>query len=146
MKPPARLVLFLVALFLVAGICPRAIASDQGLFINLTSDEINRAAMAIFLAQKVLDEKGADVVVFLNVEGVRLADRRITRHTHASGADAHQMLRKLMAGGGKVYACPMCMQYVGGMEAEHLLEGVQTATMENVWAALFDKEMRVLSY
>lgn len=49
--------------------------NGQKLFVNLTSDEMNRAAMAIGFSSKVLQEKKIPVTIFLNVEGVRLADK-----------------------------------------------------------------------
>lgn len=121
-------------------------AADQGLFINLTSDQLDRAVMAIFLAQKALTEKQAEVAIFLNVEGIRLADRRLTGPTHPSGKTVRQLLGEFMQAGGKVYACPMCMEHVGGMHPADLLDGIAPATMDGVWSALFGRDVRVLSY
>jgi predicted peroxiredoxin len=136
-----------VALLMVVGLFGTAAhAANQGLFVNLTSNELDRAAMAIFIAQKALTEKGAEVTIFLNVDGVRLADKRLPSPTHPSGATLHEMLQTFMKAGGRVYACPMCMQNVGGMHEADLLEGIQAATMDGVWSALFAKDVRVLSY
>ncbi len=140
----SRFVIVLVGCLLALATMVRA--SDQGLFINLTSDEINRAAMAIFLADRSLEEKGASVAIFLNVEGIRLADKHLPRHRHAKGKTTTEMLHEFMNKGGQVFACPMCMANVGGMSPDDLIEGVKVADMDGVWEALFGKDVRVLSY
>ncbi len=135
-----------VALLGVCLIAPVVSAADQGLFVNLTSSDLDRASMAIFIAQKALAEKGAEATLFLNVDGIRLADKRLPSPGRAGGATLHEMLRTFMQAGGRVYACPMCMQNVGGMSEQDLIAGIQVATMDAVWSALFAKDVRVLSY
>lgn len=118
--------------------------SKNSLFVNLSSDEINRAAMAISFAHKVLKKKQIPVTIWLNVEGVRLVDINIPQNTYVNGKTVREMLQAFMKDGGKVIICPMCMKNVGGLDPDmDLLKGVTT---EGTLAALFAENVTVLSY
>ncbi len=120
--------------------------TDESLFISLTSDQIDRAAMAINFGTRIRDEKQIPVTIFLNVAGVRIADNNIPGHQHATGKSLKQMLTQFMDAGGQVLVCPMCMQNVGGLEKGDLLDGVQVGGAEITWPALFAEGVTVLSY
>jgi predicted peroxiredoxin len=123
------------------------LASDgQKLFVNLSSDNIDRAAMAIGFSTKVLQHQKMPVTLFLNVEGVRLANKHMPQHQHASGKTIQQMLADFMAAGGKVIVCPMCMKHVGGIGADDLIEGAQVGGPDITMPALFAPNTTVLSY
>lgn len=125
-----------------------ALASDteQKLFVNLSSDEINRATMAIGFSTKVLTEKKIPVTIFLNVEGVRIADKSIPEHKHANGKSTKEMLSAFMKAGGRVIVCPMCMNNVGGIKKNEIIEGVGIGGPNVTWPALFAEDTTVLSY
>lgn len=127
---------------------PYAFAADDGqkLFVNLTSDAINRAAMAIGFSIKVLSQKKVPVTIFLNVDAVRIADKNIPGHRHANGKTLKEMLAGFMQAGGRVIICPMCMEMVGGLKKEELIEGVEVGGPEITWPALFAERTTVLSY
>jgi predicted peroxiredoxin len=127
-------------LLLLCAVFPAA-ADEDKLFINLTTDEARRAAMAIGFATKVREEKKIPVTIFLNVEGVRLADRTIA-HCGAS----QDLLKEFMRAGGRVIICPMCMQTVGGMDKDDVISGVEIGGPDVTWPALFDDDVKVLSY
>jgi predicted peroxiredoxin len=135
-------------LILLAGfwLPPVHAGDDEKLFVSLTSDEINRAAMAIMFSHKVLTERKIPVTIFLNVEGVRLADSSIPQAKHPSGKSPSEMLTGFMADGGTVLICPMCMKNVGGIAPEQLLEGVKVGKPDVTWPALFAEGTRILSY
>ena len=126
---------------------PRA-AEDLkgGLFISLSTDEIDHAGMAVSLATKVLQNTEKPVTIFLNVDGVRLADTSIPQNTHKSGKTLGQMLTNFMAEGGVVLICPFCMKNVGGIAEDQLLEGVIIGSPEYTWSAMFAENVTVLSY
>ena len=137
----------LILLFLPAFALPVAADEDeQRLFVNLTSDELDRAAMAIGFGTKVLQEKKIPVTIFLNVDGVRLADKNIPQNKYVTGNTPQQMLQKFMESGGRVIICPMCMKNVGGMGKDDLIEGVEMGGPQVTWPALFDEYVTVLSY
>lgn len=125
---------------LLCAVFPAAADQDK-LFVNLTTDEARRVAMAVGFATKVREEKKIPVTIFLNVEGVRLADKNIA-HCGAS----QELLKEFMRSGGRVIVCPMCMQNVGGMDKDDLISGVEIGGPEVTWPALFDDDVTVLSY
>jgi len=142
-----NLVSVLVLVLLVAvGSTPLEASENQSLFINLTSNELDRAAMAVHFAHRVLQKKKMPATVFLNVDGVRLVNKNIPQSTHVSGQTIHEMLQAFMKDGGQVIVCPMCMNNVGGMSEADLLPGVKLGGPDTTWKALFADDVTVLSY
>lgn len=139
--------LFIVALFGAILSANPALADDgQKMFVNLSSDELNRAAMAIGFSTNVLQKKKIPVTLFLNVDGVRIADKAIPEHRHANGKSLKEMLSDFMSAGGRVIVCPMCMNNVGGMTHADLIPGVEVGGPDVTWPALFAPGTTVLSY
>lgn len=126
---------------------PRA-AEDLagGLFINLTTDDIDRAAMAVGFATKVLQGTDKPVTIFMNTQGVRWADVNIPQNVHKSGKTIPEMLQMFMDEGGVALLCPVCMVNVGGMITEDVLPGIIIGTPEYTWSAMFAENVTVLSY
>ena len=135
-------------LTLLLALASQSVLADSGqrLFVNLSSDNINRAAMAIGFSTKVLQMKKIPVTIFLNVEGVRLADKNIPGHRHANGKTLQEMLAAFIKAGGRVLVCPMCMKNVGGMTAGDLIDGVEVGSPDVTMPALFAEDTTVLSY
>ena len=121
-------------------------SDGKKLFVNITSDDINKAAMAIGFSTKVRMEKKIPVTIFLNVEGVRIADKNIPAHKHSTGKSLKEMLADFMQAGGKVIVCPMCMKNVGGLSKDDLIDGVVVGGSDVTWPALFAENTTVLSY
>lgn len=89
-------------------------AGSSELIVNLTSDATLNAhgsLMGIHLAEKALDN-GLDVMVFLNVNGVKLlqpgADTLVFH-----GENILQALDKVVEKGGEVRVCPHCAEALG---------------------------------
>ncbi|MBM9512955.1 DsrE family protein [Desulfogranum marinum] len=137
----------LVLMLIVAG-AGSVFAGEvkESLFVNLTSNEMDRAAMAINFSTRVRTQKKIPVTIFLNVDGVRLVNRNIPGSTHVSGQTLQEMLASFMQAGGKVIACPMCMKNVGGMTTTDLLDGVVVGSADVTWPALFAPNTTVLNY
>ena len=135
-----------IALFLISVTHVIASDSDASLFVNLTSDDLDRAAMAINFSTRVRQQKNIPVTLFLNVQGVRIADKRLPQKIHPNGKSLKQMLFIFMESGGKVIVCPMCMKNVGGMTKENLVAGVAVGSADNTWPAMFAEDATVLSY
>ena len=127
---------------------PNAFADDSGksLFVNLSSDDVNRATMAIGFGTRVLNEKKIPVTIFLNVEGVRIADKNIPGPTHATGKSPQKMLAAFINVGGSVIVCPMCMKNVGGLTKDEIIDGAVIGGSDVTWPALFADGTTVLSY
>ena len=135
-----------IALFLISVTHVIASDSDASLFVNLTSDDLDRAAMAINFSTRVRQQKNIPVTLFLNVQGVRIADKRLPQKIHPNGKTLKQMLSIFMESGGKVIVCPMCMKNVGGMTSENLVAGAVVGSADNTWPAMFAEDATVLSY
>jgi len=118
----------------------------NGFFVNLTTDDIDRAAMAVGLATKVRKNTGKPVTIFMNTQGVRLVDINIPQNVHKSGSTIHQMLQMFMDEGGVALVCPVCMKNVGGLSEDEILPGVIIGTPEYTWAAMFAEDATVISY
>lgn len=139
-------VLFILFLTLTSNALFAADTADQKLFVNLSSDELNRAAMAIGFSTKVRQQKKVPVTIFLNVEGVRIADKNVPENKHASGKSLKEMLATFMEAGGRVIVCPMCMKNVGGLDKIDLIDGVEVGGPDVTWPVLFAEGTVVLSY
>jgi copper(I)-binding protein/predicted peroxiredoxin len=131
------------------GIAPTPRAPEDlagGLFINLTTDDIDRAAMAVGFATKVVNNTDKPVTIFMNTQGVRWADTNIPQNIHKDGKTIPEMLQKFMDDGGVVLLCPVCMVNVGGLDEAEILDGIVIGTPEYTWAAMFAEDVTVLSY
>lgn len=135
--------LTLLCTFILASSGAWAASNDQKLFINLTSDETNRASMAIVFATRVLTEMNIPVTIHLTVEGTRIADKNIPAKINASGDSLKDLLARFMDQGGRVFVCSMCMMDVGGIKQSELIDGVQT---EGAMPVLFEPGTTVVSY
>lgn len=140
---------FTVLLTLLLALFGNAVLAGQDgqkLFVNLSSDELNRAAMAIGFSTKVRMEKQIPVTLFLNVEGVRIADKNIPGNKYVNGKTLKEMLADFMQAGGRVIVCPMCMSNVGGLDKDELIPGVEVGGPDVTWPLLFADGTTVLSY
>lgn len=146
MKRLTKLTLWIFALTVIATGSAFAGETGKSLFVNLTSNEMDRAAMAISFSTRVRQQKQIPVTIFLNVDGVRLVNRHIPGSTHVSGKTLQEMLADFMASGGTVLACPMCMKNVGGMTKDDLIDGVIVGGSGITWPALFADNTTVLNY
>lgn len=130
---------------LLFGMSPAGFADEDGkkLFVNLISDDLDRAAMAVGISNKVLKDKGIPVTIFLSAQGVRWADTNIPQNSYVNGKTIPEMLQGFMKSGGQVILCQMCMNNVGGIKKEEVLDGVKfSGTLD----ALFADNTTVLTY
>lgn len=117
-----------------------------GLFVNLSTDDMDTAAMAIGFATKVMANTGKPATIFLNVYGARLADINIPQNVHVSGSTLQEMLGMFMDAGGTVLLCPVCMKNVAGLSEDEMLPGLIIGKPEYVYAAMFADDVTVLGY
>ncbi len=127
---PARvLALFLALAIGLATLSapPPARAQDEAatLVINLTSDDLWTQQMALQFAANYMQLTGEDVVLFLNVRSVGIANRRVPQHTTAlAGETPQQLLMGLMEDGARVFLCPGCTRQAG-LSLDDRIEGVE---------------------
>jgi len=117
--------------------------SEQKLFVNLTSDDMDRAGMAVAISSKVLNTRKIPVTIFLSAQGVRWADKTIPQNQYVNGKTVPEMLQEFMKAGGQVIICKMCMENVGGIQENEVINGVK---FTGALSALFADNTTVLSY
>ncbi len=113
----------------------QAIVVHVGSFTN----DLHSTFMAFSLAAN-LQKAGASVTVFLDREGVRLADVR--ERGDLTWGDSGTILKAMedfIAVGGKVTACPHCAD-LAGMTAANVRSGVKLATQEEVTKLMLDAD------
>lgn len=122
----------------------------MGLFVNLTTDDTWAAAKAIsFAHQKALKNGYEPVVIWLNVRGVYLADKKRPSHIHGlmaeSGKSIQDMLTGFMADGGQVIMCSACSKAAGLTKGDYI-DGVVMGKWPLVESLLFDPNVKTLSW
>ncbi len=110
------------------------------LFVNLTSDQPHRLQMALSFA-KQQQALGHPVTIFLNDRGVLLGSK-----TKASEFGEQQaLIAELLASGGTVLICPLCMNHYGIKKTE-LLNSLKVGNPSITGAALFGQGTQTLSW
>lgn len=104
--------------------------------VNLTKDKAPSAVMAIRFATVSL-QRGNETIIWLNSEGVRLADAK------AKPAQAGKMLEEFISRGGKVYVCPHCAQMLGVKE---LVKGAEYGKPDTIFGILSEERVRLISW
>ena len=140
----ALLVLFILGVFCLT-IPTNALAENTRVFTNITTSDVNRAAMAIKFTHNIMKQKGLEATLFFNVYGVALVDKTKPSPIYPTGESIADLLQKFMDDGGIVIGCPMCMKNVGGMSNDDLLPGVQASPGLGLEAAT-SPDTLVLSY
>ena len=80
--------------------------------VNLThsSDNTDRATVGFVLANAALGS-GKETLVFLSIEGVRLAQRGVADGIHEEGfTPLRELMDSFAKGGGTVYVCSPCFK------------------------------------
>ena len=131
--------------FLYFGFNSAALADDDDkkLFVNLISDDLDRAAMAVSISNKVLSTGDIPATILLSAQGVRWADKNIPQNSYVNGKTIPEMLQGFMKSGGQVIICKMCMTNVGGIKKEDVIDGVK---FDGTLSALFADNTTVLTY
>ena len=70
-----------------------------------------------------------DVMVYMDIHAVELLVKDAEDLNFEDFESAHTYIKQLLDMGVGIYACPTCMA-VAGMEANDLMEGIQTAQKE----------------
>lgn len=140
-----KIVSLILLTFLCFGVNSAGLADedDKKLFVSLISDDLDRAAMAVSISNKVLSTGDIPVTIFLSAQGVRWADKNIPQNRYVNGKTIPEMLQEFMKSGGQVILCKMCMENVGGIKKEDVIDGVK---FKGTLSALFADNTTVLTY
>lgn len=105
----------------------------QGVVVHLGQalNDLHTAHMALALANNLADHQ-AKVTLFLDREGVRLADKRVpTESLIWAGETIEEQMTHFVEAGGAVLLCPGCSSNAGITEAD-VRPGATIATQDQV--------------
>lgn len=133
--------LTLIAALSLAGAAHPALAGNADpLFINLTADEAHRVSMALSFGAKQ-QALGHPLTLFLNDKGVLVGAKANARQY----PEQQKAIAEILAKGGMVIVCPMCMKHYGVKE-EDLLPGLVVGKPELTGGALFKDNTKTLTW
>lgn len=101
----------------------------DGVFIHISEgyNDAHKALMPLKMATIMADDK--DVLIYMDIDAVHLLAKGSEDLTHEGFESAHSYIKQLLDREVGIYACPACMA-VAGMDADDLMEGIQTAQKE----------------
>ena len=119
-------------------------AQDAAVVVHIGkfSNDAHALTMGLGLAN-TLQRAGAQVTVFLDQEGVRLADTRQPAPVFGD-TNAGDVVQQFVAAGGTFLVCPHCAMQAG-LDQEHLRDGFSFGNPETI-AALFLAADKVIDY
>ncbi|WP_013627506.1 DsrE family protein [Rubinisphaera brasiliensis] len=150
MKLTALAYAAVVAVFCLASPAATEAADEQegqNIVVHLShfTDDLHRSFMAVKLAG-LMQKKGAKVHLFLDIEGVRLADKRqsLEMTWGPSKTPLSEHYEAFVKAGGKVVLCPHCA-HAGGIDERNLAPGASILNEEQMAKMLLDAE-KLLDY
>lgn len=125
-------------------------STKGGLFVNLTTDDTWAATKAVMFAhEKVLKKGYKPVVIWLNVRGIYLIDKKRASHVHGlmkdKGLSVQDMLKAFIKDGGQVIACSACSK-AAGLTPDDFIDGVIMGNPDLVMGLLFAPGVKTLSW
>ena len=115
-------------------------AANDPLFINLSTDEVSRASMAINFGKHHFST-GHPLTIFLNDKAVMLG----VKAGAGKYADLQQALSEAITAGALVIMCPMCLKQAGYSESD-LIPGVKLGGPKLTGDALFKDGTKTMSW
>jgi len=135
------------AALLPAKVAPEAVAQKQKMIVHLKhgTDDLHAVSMALTLGAEMA-RKGAAVTLFVDLEGVRIADPRqpLGLRWGAQDRTIAQLYDNFVASGGEVLVCPHCAE-AAGLRTGELRKGAKRATFEQVAETMLTAD-KVLDY
>ncbi len=135
--------------FMAAGLLAAPAAAeaaenkDMGLYVNLATKDTVKAGHAFAHALK-LNERGHPIAFFLNGDAVLIATKNVPQ-TSFQDKSLQVWLKDVIAKGGKVIICSVCMNLHNIMPGD-LIDGVVPGAPEVVSEYLFDPNYQVISW
>ena len=115
-------------------------AANDPLFINLSTDEVGRASMAINFGKHHFSS-GHPLTIFLNDKAVMLG----VKAGSSKYVEHQQALSEAIAAGALVIMCPICLKQAGYSEAD-LIAGVKLGGPKVTGDALFKDGTKTMSW
>jgi len=119
----------------------QADAKEVVVHLSHSTDDLHAAFMALKLA-RVMRSKGANVHLFVDLEGARVADKRVPGSLGWGSGDAtlEQLYGALVKAGGKVLVCPHCAQ-AAGLDEANLRTGARIGTVDEIGQILMNADV-----
>jgi len=130
---------FVLAFVFIASPLAFSAANDP-LFINLSTDEVSRASMAINFGKHHFSS-GHPLTIFLNDKAVMLG----VKAGSSKYVEQQQDLSEAIAAGALVIMCPICLKQAGYSEAD-LIAGVKLGGPKVTGDALFKDGTKTMSW
>lgn len=90
--------------------------------LTFAKDNTDKATVAFVVANAAV-ASGQDTLVFLSIEGVRLAQKGYAEDIHEEGfAPLKQLMDNYVAAGGKIFVCSPCIKK-RALDENNLIEG-----------------------
>ncbi|MEE4176074.1 MAG: DsrE family protein, partial [Bacteroides sp.] len=95
--------------------------ATDGVFIHISAgyDDPHRALMPLKMATLMAEDK--DVLVYMDIEAVKLLVKDARDLSHANFESAHTYIKALLEKNVGVYVCPTCLE-AAGYQPEDLME------------------------
>lgn len=125
---------------------PRAEVPGRSVIVHLTKST-NENPHAVFMALSLanaLQQAGGSVTLFLDLEGVRLADRRSPEEFRMGTTSAAELYANFVDAGGRVAICSHCM-HIAGMEQSALRRGATMVNEQTLGRMLMSAD-RIIDY
>jgi len=147
-KNASRILAIVGLAALIAGVIAGAPSADdpQKIVVHLKhyTDYLHAAFMAVKLAG-ALQEKGADVTMFVNLEGVRLVDSGTPLDLRwGQSNELTTYYESYINAGGSVLVCPHCAM-AAGLEAKDIRKGAKIGSQDEVVDLLLSAD-KILDY
>jgi predicted peroxiredoxin len=143
---PFRALAFGLAVALLFGAAGAAEESTSTVVhLGHGTDDLHAVTMALSIATVLAKRPGSKVTLFVDREGVRVADRRTPgdlRWGHSK--TLAELLDAFVTAGGDVLVCPHCAE-AGGLTSEQLRKGARIGSDDEVAARLSAAD-RILDY
>ncbi|MDJ0867936.1 MAG: signal peptide-domain containing protein [Myxococcota bacterium] len=150
MRNPCRWLVLATLILCFSAISGTARAAEhetgQKIVVHLShyTDNLHAVSMALSLSSN-LQEGGASVTLFLDLEGVRLADARSPKDLRwGTGPSVFERLDSFLKAGGSVLLCGHCAS-AAGIDATKLREGARIGTDAEVREAFLGAQ-KVIDY
>jgi sulfur relay (sulfurtransferase) complex TusBCD TusD component (DsrE family) len=114
--------------------------TNDPLFINLSTDEVSRASMAINFGRHHFST-GHPLTIFLNDKAVMLG----VKVGSSKYAEQQQALSEAITAGAVVIMCPICLKQAGYLESD-LIAGVKLGGPKLTGDALFRDGTKTMSW
>ena len=130
---------FVLAFVFIASPLAFSAANDP-LFINLSTDEVSRASMAINFGKHHFST-GHPLTIFLNDKAVMLG----VKAGSSKYVEQQQALSEAIVAGALVIMCPICLKQAGYSEVD-LIAGVKLGGPKVTGDALFKDGTKTMSW